>query len=88
MSPWKKKYSLTRNEVAQILEDFVEGTSNSPYSWDGFTQGMSIENDYLDGIRRRCAGLSEEFPATGREYCNPDGIDVMRGYIRELRNLE
>lgn len=85
MSAWDKKYSLTRHEVAQILEDFVEG-GGSPYAWDGFTLGMSFEDDYLDAIRRRCAGLSEEFPPTGREYCNPRGLEVIRAYIQELRN--
>jgi hypothetical protein len=86
MSPWNKKYKLTRAEVAQILEDFVEGSSGSRYSWDGFTLGMSFDDDYLDSIRSRCAGLSAEFPPTGREYCNQYGIEVIRAYIRELRN--
>jgi hypothetical protein len=86
MCPWDKKYRLTRHEVVQILEDFIEGSKGSPFSWDGFTLGMSFEDDYLDGIRRRCANLSEEFPPTGREYCNEQGIEVIRAYIRELRN--
>ncbi len=86
MSPWKRSNKLTKNEVAQILEDFVEG-NGSPCSWDGFTLGMTLEDDYLDSIRMRCIGLSEEFPPSSRhEYCNPRGIQVIRAYIQELRN--
>ena len=45
MSPWQNKNRLTKNEVAKILEDFVEGTG-SPYSWDGFTLGIGdVENE-------------------------------------------
>ena len=77
---------MAKNEVAQILEDFVEGNGN-PYSWDGFTLGMTLDDDYLDSIRKRCVGLSEEFPPSSKhEYCNPQGIQVIRAYIQELRN--
>lgn len=88
MSPWQDKYRLTKNDVAQILEDFVEGKGN-PSSWDGFTLGMTLDDRYLDHIRKRCLGLSEEFPPSSRhEYCNSQGIEVMRSYIRELRKPE
>lgn len=86
MSPWNRKYKLTYGEVAQILENFLEGTGN-PLAWDGFTLGMSFEDRYLEQIRVRCAGLSQEFPPEKpSEYCNERGRDVIRGYVRELRS--
>ncbi len=89
MSPWTKKYTLSNAQVAQILEDFVEGSSASPHSWDGFTLGMSCEDENLEDIRIRCAGLSEEFPPDNpKEYCNKEGRDVIREYVRQLRNLK
>jgi len=86
MTPWAKKYKLTREGVAQILEDFLEGGSNSPFSWDGFTLGMSFEDDYLEDVKIRSAGLTEEFPPDSPdEYCNERGRAVIREYINELR---
>jgi hypothetical protein len=88
MAPWiKNSRTLTREEVAQILEDFLEGSRGSPYSWDGFTLGMSFEDESLEAIRIRCAGLSEEFPPDNeKKYCNEQGLNVMRDYIRRLRS--
>lgn len=87
MAPSTKKYKLTKGEVAQILEDFLEGSEVSPFSWDGFTLGMSFEDECLETIRIRCAGLSEEFPAKNiNSYCNEQGLNVMRDYIRQLRD--
>jgi hypothetical protein len=88
VSPWWRKSKLGKLEIAQILQDFLDGTGN-PLAWDGFTTGMRFEDSYLDGIRIRCARLSEEFPPAGpREYCGEQGRDVIRNYIRELRNSE
>lgn len=68
--PWVKKYKLTKQEVAQILENFLEGKGRS-LAWDGFTLGMSFEDEYLEKIRIRCANLSQEFPPNRpNEYCN------------------
>lgn len=81
------KSELTAQDVAQILEDFLEGSRVSSYSWDGFTLGMSFADEALEGIRIRCAGLGEEFPSEdATEYCNEQGREVIRGYVRELRN--
>lgn len=85
MTPWIKKYKLSYPEVAQILENFLGGKGN-PLAWDGFTLGMSFEDKYLEEIRIRCAGLSQEFPPNNpNEYCNEQGRDVIRGYIEQLR---
>jgi hypothetical protein len=85
MAPWSKKYKLTRQEVAGILEDFLHGTGK-PHDWDSFTLGMLLEDDYLEQIRLRLLGLSEEFPpAHQNEYCNEEGRNVIQNYIAELR---
>ena len=82
---WKKD-KLTYEEVAQILEGFLEGRQDR-WSWDGFTLGMSFEDPYLEAIRVRCNGLDSEFPPDKpHHYCNEKGVDVLRGYIRELRS--
>ena len=76
-------------EVAQILEDFVEGRGH-PLAWDGFTQGRSrqdFEDERLEQIRRRCACLDQEFPPKNpREFCSEQGRDVIRRYVEELRS--
>jgi hypothetical protein len=85
MTPWIKKYKLSNREVAQILEDFLDGKGRS-LAWDGFTLGMSFDDEYLDKIRIRCANLSQEFPPDSpNEYCNEKGRDVIRNYMKELR---
>jgi len=86
MSLFVNKSKATRKEVAQTLEDFIEGSKLSRFSWDGFTLGMSFEDETLEEIRLRCAGLSEEFPSDdGRAYCNEKGLQVIRHYIAQLR---
>jgi hypothetical protein len=80
-----KKYKLSNQEVAQILEDFLEGRG-SRWAWDDFTLGMSFEDKNLEEIRIRCVGLSKEFPPNNpNEYCSEQGRDVLRSYIQQLR---
>jgi hypothetical protein len=83
---WVKKYKLTKQEIAQILEDFLEGKGSS-WAWDDFISGMSFEDKHLEDIRLRCDGLSGEFPPDRQgEYCNEQGRAVIRDYIEQLRN--
>jgi len=80
-----KKYNLTNLKVAQILEDFLEDRG-SPFAWDDFTLGMSMDDQRQEEIRRRCVNLTGEFPPTHPgEYCNEQGREVIRDYIKELR---
>jgi hypothetical protein len=82
---WKKD-KLTHEEVAQILEGFLAGRQDR-WSWDGFTLGMSFEDPCLEAVRARCEGLDSEFPADKpHEYCNEQGRDVIREYIKQLRS--
>jgi hypothetical protein len=81
-----KKSELSNQEVAQILEDFLEGRSGR-WVWDDYTLGMSFDDASLEQIRVRCAGLSQEFPADNpNEHCNEKGRGVIRDYVKQLRN--
>ena len=73
-------------EVAQILENFIEGTGGV-LDWDHFLCVAEVADERLTVIQRHCNLLSEEFPPDqpGR-YCNPQGVEVMRRYIAELRS--
>jgi len=78
------KFDLTNMEVAQILEDFLKGDGGK-WDWDDFTLGMSFANPLLESIRKRCANLGKEFPPSNpNEYCNEEGRDVIRDYIKQL----
>jgi hypothetical protein len=80
-----KKVNLNNQQVAQILEDFPEG-SGCKWAWDDYTLGMSFEDKDLEDIRLRCLGLSREFPPNNpNEYCNEQGFAVIRDYINQLR---
>ncbi len=71
-------------EVAQILENFLENKGQA-WDWDDFTS-HPIGDPALDAIRMRCDGLSLEFPAQERgQYCGPDGAEVIRSFIIQLR---
>jgi len=80
-----RKHKLSNQEVAQILDDFLIG-KGSDWAWDDFTSGMSFEDEQLEKIRLRCAGLGDEFPPDHRsEFCNEQGRRVIRDYIDQLR---
>ena len=88
MSPYLKKYKLSNQEEARILEDFLQGEGR-PSAWDGFTLGMSLDNKLQEEIRIRCLRLSEEFPPdNSNEYCNEQGRTVIRDYITQLRSVK
>lgn len=85
MTPWVKKYKLSRKEVAKILDDFLKGEGR-PLAWDGFTLGMSFEDEDLERIRITCANLSQDYPPRRpNEYCSEEGRKVIRKFIEELR---
>jgi hypothetical protein len=74
----------TREEVARILEDFVSSRGND-WAWDDFLS-FAIEDEELESIRGRCNKLDSEFPATEKgHFCSPDGLEIIRGYVRQLR---
>jgi hypothetical protein len=73
-------------DVAKTLEDFVEGTGGQ-WDWDDYTSALSYPDDpYLQEVQRRMVNLDTEFPSGGRGYCGADGVEVIRVYVRDLRN--
>ena len=79
-----KPISRTRQEVAQVIENFLSLRGGS-YEWDDFTT-FSIADPQLEAIRRRCARLPEEFPSElGSEYCSEAGRAVLQAYVDQLR---
>lgn len=73
----------TRTDVADILEAFLNGHL-SDAEWDDFVS-VPISDPHLDDIARHVGRLPDEFPSEERSYCGPEGMEVMRRYIRELR---
>ena len=77
--------TLEKLEVAQILEDFLEGTGG-PWAWDDFLSVTAVADERLEQIQRHCNLLSEEFPPEKPgEYCSAQGREIIRRYIEELR---
>ena len=76
---------LGKLDVAQILENFLEGTGGG-WDWDDFISVGKVADERLKQIQRHVNLLSHEFPPEkADEYCNEQGRDVIRGYIAELR---
>ena len=77
-------HKLRHKEVAQILEDFLAGTGGK-WAWDDFIS-IPIEDEALERIRIRCSGLDSEFPPLEKgHFCNEEGLDVIRGFLGDLR---
>jgi hypothetical protein len=74
-------------EVANTLEDFVEGTGGK-WDWDDYITATTFPDDpYLQEVQSRMVNLSGEFPAGPHAgYCGVDGFEVIRAYVRDLRN--
>ncbi len=74
----------TREEVANTIEGFVNGTGNQ-WAWDGF---ISIRLDYpeLEALRQKIVALPVEFPPSNpRDYCSEAGMEKMRQIVQDLR---
>jgi hypothetical protein len=75
----------TREEVADILEDFVSGKGGN-WDWDDFIS-FRIADSELERIREHCANLDSEHPSDKGRYCSEKGLEVIRDYIKLLRNV-
>jgi hypothetical protein len=71
--------------VREELEWIIDG--KHPRALDDFVSCRSFKDPRLEAMRQRVAQLDAEFPPESKgEYCNPKGIEVIRGYIRELEH--
>jgi len=76
---------LGKLEVAEILENFLEGAGGR-WDWDDFISVADVADERLKRIQQHVNLLSEEFPPEKPgEYCNEQGREVIRRYIEELR---
>jgi hypothetical protein len=75
---------LTPEEVAAILERFVQGTGPAR-EWDDFIS-FQVADPELEAIAARCRQLPEEFPPEDlRHYTNTKGLAVLNQFIEQLR---
>ena len=78
-------YEATPQQIRAELQKIVD--RDHPYAWDDFTTGGHLKDPRFEAIRRRVAQLDEEFPPTSKGQIFGDGgIEVIRGYIRELEH--
>jgi len=79
-----KRYKRTPAEVADLLEAFLSATGD-PGAFDTLIS-FPLEDEELEKIRVRCANLDSEFPPeTKGHFCGEKGLQVIRGYISQLR---
>ena len=72
---------LVRKQLQEIID------RRDRYALDDFISCGSFKEPRLEAIRKRIAQLDEEFPPESKnDYCSPKGIEVIRGYIRELEH--
>jgi hypothetical protein len=82
--PPGRPHNLTREDVAAEIEAFLDSRGGA-FDWDDFCT-FTIADPELDKIRARCSQLDQEFPSgSAGGYCNEAGLNVLRGYVAELR---
>lgn len=81
----RSRTTRTRGEVADIIEQFLDGTGGV-WDWDDFTT-RPIADDELEAVRQRCSQLDEEFPSSEKNpFANPQVEQVLREYVNRLRS--
>ena len=75
---------MTKTEVAKCLEDFLRGRGGG-WDWDDFLS-IRIKDPAIERIRLRCASLPESYPPESPgQYCNQEGLAVLRSLLADLR---
>ena len=79
---------MKNQDVINIIQSFLDGMGGE-WDWDDFISIPIKNNSFLETIRKECAVIPEKFPPqkTG-EYCNEEGIKVLKGYIRILKEAK
>ena len=76
-------HEASAKDIRDILQAIIDG--KDPYAVDDFVCGSRYRNPRFEAIRDRISELHEEYPPrTKDEFFGPEGIEVIRGYIREL----
>ena len=72
-------------EVREQLEEIVEGRNG--WALDDFISSGHFKDPRFEAIRQRIEKLDVEFPPELKgQYCSPEGIEVIREYIRDLKH--
>mgnify|MGYP003388081139 CR=1 FL=1 len=80
-----KRPEMSRDEVAQCIQDFLDGTGG-PGDWDDFTSSQ-IRDPELESVRKQCFDVYTRFPAAkGEGYCNAEGLAELRRLLALLRS--
>ena len=78
-------HEASAREIRDQLQEIVDGRNG--WALDDFTSSGSFKDPRFEAIRQRVEQLDVEFPReSAGEYCGPKGIEVIRGYIRELEH--
>ena len=74
----------TPEEVANIIEGFVNGTGDQ-WAWDDFIS-IRLSDPGLEAVRQKCVAIRDEFPPSDpRAYCSEAGLAAMRELVQNLR---
>jgi len=78
-------HEVSPQHVLEQLQEIMNGSSR--YALDDFISCGSFKDPRLEAIRARVEQLDVEFPPEAKgQYCGSKGIEVIRGYIRELEH--
>jgi hypothetical protein len=78
-----KRYPESRTEIRNTLQHVVDGTAGTYELDDCFS--VSFSDQKLEAIRQRLWKLPDEFPPeTKGKFCGRAGMEVMRGWIKDL----
>jgi hypothetical protein len=80
---FRKPKQRTREEVAEIIDQFLKGTG-ADTDWDDFVS-VRIADPELEEIRKRFLMIDEEYPPTNKySYCNDQGAEILKDYVKQL----
>jgi hypothetical protein len=82
-----RDHTMTRLQVADLFDRFVDGSSGAGYEWDDFMY-EEFDDPELVAAQERARGLDTEFPATDGRYCNAAGMAVLRDLAANLRRAD
>ena len=80
----RKREPKTANEIAGIIERFLNGTSLYPQEWNDFVE-CSHPDNLLDSYRKRCDLLDPLVNCS--EPQDPKALEELRNMVQKLRRL-
>ena len=78
---WKKR--MNREEVADLIERFLENRSKYPQEWNDFVESRQ-EGGVIEDYRRQCDELDPLINRPGAP--DPDAVARLKSIIERLRS--